>query len=84
MTCFIALLILRILERKTGNKYSAESLIESIKKANVVLLDMNNYKAVYYDKVLEHIDANVGTKLSKKYLSLEEIKTLVAETKQKK
>lgn len=84
LTCFIALLILRILERKTGNKYSTESLIESIKKANVVLLDMNNYKAVYYDKVLEHIDANVGTKLSKKYLSLEEIKTLVAETKQKK
>ena len=82
LTCFIALLILRILEKKTERKYSTAELVESVKKANVVLLGMNNYKAVYYDEILEHIDSCIGTNLNKKYPSLEKIKTLIAETKQ--
>ena len=56
-------------------------MVESIRKANVVLLDMNNYKAVYYDEILAHIDSCVGTCLNKKHPTLEEIKTLISETK---
>ncbi len=76
LTCFIALLILRILEKKTQHKYSTAQLVESINNSKVVLLDMNTYKAV-----LEYIDRCVGTTLNKKYPTLEEIKTLIAETK---
>lgn len=84
LICFLSLLMLRILERETKNRYSTERLIESIKKANVVLLNMNNFKAIYYDEILEHIDKSVGTNLRKKYLSLEEMRNLVATTKQEK
>lgn len=81
LCCFITLLILRILEKKTKRKYSTTKMVESIRKANVVLLDMNNYKAVYYDEILAHIDSCVGTCLNKKHPTLEEIKTLKSETK---
>ncbi len=81
LTCFISLLILRLLERKTEYKYSINQMIESLKKSNVCLLDMNKYKAVYYDEVLEHIDHCLGTDLSRKYLSLEDIKKMISDTK---
>lgn len=81
LTCFIALLILRILEKKTGHQHSTTEMVDSIKKSRVDLLDMNNYKGVYYDEILAHIDSCMDTCLNKKYLSLEEIKTLISETK---
>ena len=81
LSCFLSLLILRILEIKLDRKYSTEKIIESLKKANVVLLEMNKYKAVYYDEVLEDIDAVLHTKLNKKYISLSGIKKMISETK---
>lgn len=81
LSCFLSLLILRILEMKIGNKYSLEKIIKSLKKSNVVLLDMNKFKAVYYDEILEHIDKKIGTKLNKKYLILEELKKIISSTK---
>ncbi len=81
LTCFLSLVILRILEKKTKNKYSVNKMIESLKKSNICLLEMNKYKAVYYDKVLEHIDKCVGTKLNRKYLLLDDIKKMISDTK---
>ncbi len=81
LTCFLSLVILRILEKKTEGKYSINKMIESLKKSNVCLLEMNKYKAVYYDEILEHIDKSVGTKLNKKYLLLDDIKKMISETK---
>ncbi len=81
LSCFISLLILRLLEKETGGVYSIDKMIDSLKKANVCLLDMNNYKAVYYDEVLEHIDKCLGTKLNRKYLTLSDLKKIVSDTK---
>lgn len=81
LTCFLALLILRILEMKLQGKHSTEKMVESLKKANVDLIEMNKYKAVYYDEVLKDIDQVLGTKLNQKYLTLSGIKKMIAETK---
>ena len=81
LTCFISLLVLRILEMKTGKNYSSEKLIQSLKKSNVDLLEMNKYKGVYYDEVLECIDKNLATTLNKKYYNLSDIKKLISDTK---
>ncbi len=56
-------------------------MIESLKKSNVCLLEMNKYKAVYYDEILGHIDKSLDTKLNKKYLLLDDIKKMISETK---
>ncbi len=81
LTCFISLLILRILEMKTNHKYSIEKIINSLKKSNVCLLESNKYKAVYYDEILKHIDDSLGTTLDNKYLTSSDIKKLISDTK---
>ena len=81
LSCFLSLLILRILEMKTERKYSIEKIVNSLSKANVCLLERNQYKAVYYDEILKDIDECVGTALKRKYLKLSQIKDMIAETK---
>ena len=81
LTCFLSLLILRVLEMKTNGNYSIEKMIKSLKNSKVDLLNMNLYKAVFYNEVLKCIDESIGTNLKKKYLTLDEIKKTVAKTK---
>lgn len=81
LTCFLSLLILRILEMEIGNVFSTEKIIESLKNSNVVHLKMNYYKVVYYDEVLKLIDNNLNTNLNQKYLTLDGIKKMITDTK---
>lgn len=81
LTCFLSLLILRILELKTKGLYSIEKMINALSKANVFHLDANYYKAVFYNDVLECIDTHTGTALNQKYRTLEELKKMIADTK---
>lgn len=81
LTCFISLLIMRILEMKLDRKYSTDKIIESLKKANLDLLEMNKYKATYYDEVLEDLAVTLDMDLSRKYLNLSDIKKLISDTK---
>jgi len=83
LTCFLSLLLLRILEMKTHGKYSIEKIIDALTQSNVAYLSMNYYKALYYSDVLKWTDACIGTQLDQKYLTLEEIKHMVSETKEK-
>jgi transposase len=82
LTCFLSLLILRILEMETKGTYSTEKLIDSLAKSNVDHLKMNYYKGMYYDEVLKCIDENLGTKLKQKYQTLDGIKKMISDTKQ--
>lgn len=61
---------------KKNNKYSIEKMIDSLNKSNVDFLEMNKYKGVYYNEIIEYIDECLGTELGKKYLILDEIKSL--------
>lgn len=81
LTCFLSLLILRVLEMEIGNVFSTEKIIESLKNSNVVHLKMNYYKVVYYDEVLKLIDNNLNTNLNQKYLTLDGIKKMITDTK---
>ena len=82
LTCFLSLLILRILEIETKGIYSTERLIDSLAKSNVDHLKMNYFKGVYYDEVLECIAERLGTYLNHKYQTLDGIKKMVSTTKQ--
>ena len=81
LTCFLSLLILRILELETNGNYSIEKIIESLNKSNVDHLKMNYYKAVFYNEVLQCIGDNLGINLKQKYLTLEDIKKMISDTK---
>ncbi len=81
LSCFISVLILRLLELETNHKYPLGKMVNSLKKSNVCLLDMNTYKGTYYDEILEHIDKCLGTNLNRKYMSLADVKKIISDTK---
>lgn len=81
LSCFLSLLILRVLEIKINRKYSIKDIVTSLQQSNVDLLEMNKYKAVYYDEILKELDEYIGTSLGKRYLTLSEIKKMISETK---
>ena len=55
LTCFISLLIVRILEHELDHEFSSEQIITSLKKANVVELNNTTFKTLYYDKTLQKL-----------------------------
>lgn len=81
LTCFIALVLARILEMKTEQKYSITRMLESLRKAECSHLQQNYYLFDYYDEILKDIGEKTGVDFSKKILSLGEIKNFLGGTK---
>jgi transposase len=84
LTCFIALVIARILELKTGHEYSIAKMLESLKRAECSHAQRNYYLFDYYDEVLESIGSKTGIDFSARIRSLAEIKNIFAESKKQK
>jgi transposase len=81
LICFIALTIVRLLEKNVGEEFTTEEIIESLRKANGTKLENNFYIFDYFNKVLERIDETLGTTFNRKYLTNGEIKKIIAKTK---
>lgn len=81
LTCFVALIISRILEIKTARKYSIGKLLESLSKAGCSLIQQNYYLFDYYDDVLKDIGKSLDIDFGKRIRSLGEIKKVLADTK---
>lgn len=76
LTCFVTLLIGRILQMKTGGAHSVHAIVESLRKSNCVACGQNYYQLTYYDAVLRDIGAAIGMDFSKKYRTNGEIKKI--------
>lgn len=81
LTCFVALLITRILEMKLNHRYNISRLIESLKKAECTHLQANYYLFDYYDDVLKDIGNVFDVDFSKRVRSIGEIKNILANSK---
>lgn len=81
LTCFISLLIIRILEHKINAKHSVPSMLESLTKASCSHIQENYYLFDYYDDVLDDISTALSIDFSKKYKTFGEIKKIFGETK---
>lgn len=81
LTCFISLVIARILEKKLEGKYSVGKILNSLKKASCTHIKENYYLFDYYDDILEAIHTKMGINLGRKYLSQKEIKKILADVK---
>lgn len=77
LTCFIALVIMRLLERRLDYKYTIGQIIESTKKYNCINIDKNIYQFIYRDEVIDAISNAFDVNLNKKYEKRENIKTLL-------
>ena len=81
MICYTALVISRILEYRIGRKFSATTIIESLRKCNCTLLDKNTYLFGYYDEVLDTLGKDLDIQFNRKHQTLKEIKAELAKTK---
>ncbi len=81
LTCFIALVLARVLEHKLNNKYSITKMIDSLKNCNCTNVDQNYYLFDYYDEVLQDIGTAINIDFSTKIRTLQQIKKNISETK---
>lgn len=78
LTCYIALVLSRILQHKLGKKYSVGKILESLGKYNCSNIQENYYLFDYYDTVLKDIGTVITTDFSLKNRSVQDIKKILA------
>ncbi len=73
LTCFVALVILKLLEQKTDKKYSISKMIESMRKFVSIPLEHDLYIQNYIDETIQSFQGIFNIDLSKKYLTKSKI-----------
>ena len=81
LTCFVALVIARLLALNLENKYSVHRIVESLNRASGSLLERNWYVFNHTDEITRAISKRMGMDLNRKYLRVGEIKKMLAATK---
>ena len=81
LTCFIALVIARLLAHFLDNKFSVGKIAESLGKASASHMEQNWYLFDHTDDVTDAVREKMGIDLGRKYMTLGEIKNLIAQTK---
>ena len=74
LTCFVALVITRLLENKLGNKYSIHKIIDAMKNYNSIPIEHDLCLQNYTDEIIEEFQKIFNIDFSRKYLTLSEIK----------
>ena len=77
LTCFIALVIIRLIEKKLDNKYSFNKIIDSIRNYTSNKVEHDVYIQNYTDNVIKDFEKAFNIDLSRKYLTLKEIKKIL-------
>lgn len=81
LTCYLALVLCRVLQHKLDKKYSVEKILESLGKCNCYNIEENIYRFNYYDEVLANIGSIINIKYSLKNRTLQDIKKILGMTK---
>lgn len=77
LTCFISLVILRLIEYKTNRKYSTSSIINSLKNYTSNNLEHDIYLQNFTNEIIKDLSNIYNIDLSRKYLTLSEIKKIL-------
>ncbi|NLJ80044.1 MAG: IS1634 family transposase [Firmicutes bacterium] len=81
LTCFISLLILRLLSRRLDEKYPPEQIINSLKEYKACHVTDNVYRVAYYDQVIQDLAEALNLTLNRRYLTTGDLRQLVADSK---
>ena len=83
LTCYIALVLSRVLQLKLNKKYSVGKILDSLSNCNCSGFERNYYLFDYYDTVLKDIGKAIDVDFSLKNRSLKNIKKILSESKKK-
>ena len=81
LTCFVSLLLLRLTEIQSGNKYSTKKLIATMKNISGTYVDKNYYMFDHYDEVAEKLGKVTNINFARRFMTLGEIKKIISDVK---
>ncbi len=81
LTCYLALVLGRVLQHKLDKKYSVGKILESLSKCNCSNYHENYYLFDYYDTVLKDIGNILNINFALKNRSLQDIKKILSSSK---
>lgn len=81
LTCFIALVIIRLIQKKTDRRYSAERIVECLNKIACSHEQDNLYLFDYRSEISDAIGDALGIDFTHKRLRLADIKNILANCK---
>ncbi|MDK2903697.1 MAG: hypothetical protein PWQ93_1616 [Clostridiales bacterium] len=81
LTCFIALVIIRLIQKKTERRYSAERIVECLNKIACSHEQDNLYLFDYRSEISDAIGDALGIDFTHKRLRLADIKNILANCK---
>ena len=76
-TCFLALVLIRLLEVKLGNQFPTGQMLDSLKKYNCTHLSENRWQFTYYDEMMDECGKAFDISLNNKYRTQQEIQRLL-------
>ena len=76
-TCFLSLVLLRLLENKLNHAFSTGQILNSMRSYNCTHLDTNTWQFTYYDEVIDACAKAFGVSLNDKYKTQQEIQRLL-------
>lgn len=77
LTCFIALVIVRLLEKRLNNKYNFQAIINAIRNYTSCNIDHDIYLHSFRNEVIDSFEQEFNIELSKKFKNLSEIKKIL-------
>ena len=81
LSCFIALVIIRLLQKQAGARFSCDKIVECLNNISCSHEQENLYLFDYRSEISDAIGKAVGIDFTKKRLSLAEIKNILANSK---
>jgi transposase len=81
LTCYIALVVIRLIQKQLGRHYSAEGIIECLNKISCSNEQDNIYLFDYRSEISDAIGVALGIDFTHKRLRLNEIKNIIANSK---
>lgn len=81
LTCFVSLLLLRLLEKQTNHKYSTKELVNEMNNISGTYLAENYYMFDRNSAIVQDLGELVGVNFTKRFMTLGEIKNILAKMK---
>jgi hypothetical protein len=83
MTCFLALIIFRYLEKQLGEGYTIENIISTLRNMNAVKIEGKGYIPTYTRTTLtDQLHSTSGFNTSTEIISIAKMRNICKQTKQ--
>ena len=86
MTCYISLLIYRLLEKKLGDTYTSHQIIETLRSMQMTLLSTASGYIPSYQRteLTDHLHKSFGFRTDYEFITKSSMRTIIKETKELK